>query len=72
MVSLVHIEPRTFYTPAEAAAFLDVKEATIKGYCRAGKASGVKIETKKIGPRHEWRIKGVSILAIRVAWGLDT
>lgn len=68
----MQIDPRQYYTPAEAASLLAVKESTVKDYCRAGKVAGVSLETKKIGPRHEWRLKGQSIIRIRQAWDLDT
>lgn len=68
----MQIDSRKFYTPAEAAALLEVKEATVKGYCRAGRASGIPLVTKKVGPRHEWRIQGASIARLREAWKLDT
>lgn len=66
------IDPKKFYTPAEAADVLGVKEATIKNYCRAGSASGIPVDTKRVGPKKEWRIRGSSILRIRTDWGLDS
>ena len=57
-----------FYVPAIAAKLIGVKEATIKDYCRKGRAGSVAVAAKKVGPRSEWRILGSSLLAIRDAW----
>jgi hypothetical protein len=66
------IVPNEYYSPAEGGAFLDVKESTIKTYCRNGKTRGVKVDAKQVGPRKEWKIKGASLIAIKRAWGMDT
>ena len=73
----VNIDPAAYYPPAEAGVFLGVKEATIKAYCRKGRVRGengrhIKVETKKVGPREEWRIRGSTLMRIRKAWGLAT
>jgi hypothetical protein len=68
----VQIDPKSYYSPAEAASLLKVREDTVKKYCRAGSAGRILIEAKKVGPKYEWRIKGSSILRLRTAWGLDS
>ena len=62
------IDPDTWYSPREAVEHLDrqVREDTLKGYCREGR-----VEAKKFGPKNEWRIRGRSLLEIRKQWGLD-
>lgn len=68
------IEARRFYSVAEARELLDrrVTEATIKTYCRAGAANGVKVTAKPMGPKRQWHLDGASILRLRTAWGLDS
>lgn len=64
----LEIDKDAFYTPAEAAGLLGVKEATVKSYCRAGEASGVSMTARKVGPKKEWRLQGSSILRLLAAW----
>jgi hypothetical protein len=66
------IDAKSFYTPAQAASLLGVREDTVKRYCRLGHAGKIVVETKKQGPKQEWRIKGSSIIRILDAWGLSS
>lgn len=60
-------DPQQWYTAAEVAQYLGVKEATITGYCR--EKSKIK-KGKKQGPKMQWHVQGVEIIRIGRDWGL--
>lgn len=56
----------TWYTARQAAGFLGVTEATVKGYCR-----NETLNAKQVGPKSQWQIKGSDIQKLREQWRLE-
>jgi hypothetical protein len=63
------IDPNKWYTAAEAAPFLDVKEQTVTRYCREGMFGSRR--ARKIGSKRKWHVQGSAIMRKRVEWGLQ-
>jgi excisionase family DNA binding protein len=52
-------------TVPEAAKSLELKEETIRKYCR-----DKKLKCKKLGPRNVWMIKKASVDSLKKKWGV--
>lgn len=61
------IDPARWYSAREAAALLEVTEATVKSYCREEKIQG-----KRRGPKRQWFTQGKEIARLRNEWSLDS
>jgi len=57
-----------WYSPGQAASYLkgEVKEATLKQYCRLAK-----IKSKQVGPKKRWVIAGSAIQELKKKWELE-
>jgi len=60
------IDPERWYTAAEAAPFLRIKDDTVKEHCRKKTIRG-----KQIGPLKVWSVQGREIIRKRKEWNLD-
>ncbi len=60
------LDPSVWYTARQAAGFLGVTEATVKGYCR-----NETLSAKQVGPKRQWKIKGTDIQKLREQWRLE-
>lgn len=60
------LDPERLYPAREVADLLNVTAETVKKHLRGGSRPG-----KKIGPKQEWHVRGVDILAWQKDWGLD-
>lgn len=70
MSSGASVDPKRYYSAAEARAFLGVTEETIKDYCRKGSCNGTAVKAKQMGPRKQWHMEGASIQRILKVWGV--
>lgn len=61
-------DPEHWYTAAEAAQFLGIKEQTVTDYCR--EKSKIK-KGRKQGPKMRWHVQGSEIIRIQKEWGID-
>ncbi|HYX71790.1 MAG TPA: helix-turn-helix domain-containing protein [Nitrososphaera sp.] len=62
-----NIDPKYWYSAAEAAQHLGIKEQTVTDYCRDGRFK----KAKKQGPKRRWHVQGSEIVRKRKEWGLD-
>jgi len=60
------IDPKKWYSTAEAAPLLAVTSETVKGYCRQGT-----LRAKQVGPKKVWFVLGQSISKLRHQWRVD-
>jgi predicted site-specific integrase-resolvase len=63
-----NVDSQNWYTAAEVAQHLGIKEQTVTDYCRDGR---FKKKARKQGPRMRWHILGSEIIRLRNEWGLD-
>jgi hypothetical protein len=60
-------DPKHWYTAAETAQFLGVKEQTVTDYCREGR---IIKKGQKQGPKNRWHVQGSEIIRIQREWKL--